>query len=95
MIIETQIIGTETDKDESLTTESALEHLKSAFSPASPPEGFVQGRTEMRNALAERSGCSLARAEALVDTLVAQKAVHYRGHSFAPEEIPASWEFDS
>lgn len=92
MIVETQILGRPTAENQSLTTESALVHLKNEFSSYEPPQGYVRGRTEMRNVLAEKSGCSLAKAEAVVERLIADGQVRYRGDSFAPEELPASWE---
>jgi hypothetical protein len=54
----------------------------------SPPEGLVAGRTEIRDAVLRRVGCSQLEAEELVDTLVLRGALQLRE---SPEGLKLWW----
>ncbi len=95
MILEEQILGRDSQPDADLTTENALGILRKRFSPADPPTGYLQGRTEMRNSLADQTGCSLLHAETVIERLLKAGKLHYHGDSFAAEEVPASWTIDT
>jgi hypothetical protein len=53
-----------------------------------PLLGAMTGRTQLRDATAERLGCSLIEAECLIDTLV------LRGYLWLDDaaEVPATWK---
>jgi hypothetical protein len=51
--------------------EALVQHLRDAFD-ATPPEGFVVGRTRLRDAVAGHLSCSQAEAERLVESMVAR-----------------------
>lgn len=53
--------------------------------------GYLSGLTQMRNAIADASGCSLLTAELLVERLEREGYVTYGGDTYAPETIPSSW----
>lgn len=53
-----------------------------------PPEGFVVGRTAIRDAVAQKLSCSQLEAEQLVDSLVVRGKL-----LFVPDEGPGWWRF--
>lgn len=54
--------------------------LRSAF-PFEPPEGFLEGRTVLRDAVRDRLDCSELEAEEVVDTMVSQGFLRFTGNS--------------
>lgn len=92
MIAERQIIGSPDASNADVTTDAALAHLKTAFSDE-PPLGYVTGKTQMRNAIAESTGCSLLRAEAALESLEREGKVIYLGDHFSPERLQQCWQF--
>ena len=66
--------------------------LQETFEGVSPA-GYLAGKTAIRDAVAEHLGCSLAEAESLVDTMVAQGIVRYTGNPECAEEESEGWEF--
>lgn len=92
MIVERQIIGGSPDPH--LDTRQALRILQTAFPPNRPPEGYVVGRTQMRNALAEATGCSLLHAEDLIRNLIERGLVHYDGQPMQLENAPTFWSIE-
>jgi len=50
-----------------------------------PLDGFVRGRTELRDAAAERLGCSLLEAETLVELLVGRGFLRFLGDATSAE----------
>jgi hypothetical protein len=92
MIVEAQICGFGEPSDKTVTIDEALRHLKRRFSLANPPVGYLGGRTQMRNTIADATGCSLLHAEAVVDQLHRQDRIRYEGDNFALETVPASWK---
>lgn len=91
MIYETQVFGSTKTTTAPATLTGALECLVKEFSPQNPPRGYLQGRTRMRNAIADHTGCSLARAEELVEELEARGHLVYEGDTYSPERISSSW----
>jgi hypothetical protein len=61
--------------------------LETQFEHA-PPEGLVAGRTEIRDAVLRRLGCSQLEAEELVDTLVLRGVLQLRE---SPEGLKLWW----
>jgi hypothetical protein len=55
------------------------------------PAGYLDGRTALRDAVAERLGCSALEAEAIVDTLVARGFVRYLGDPAAALDDGRGW----
>jgi hypothetical protein len=75
------------------TPAEALAILRRRFRQAQvPPRGYVRGRTRLRDAIAEESGCSLSRAELLVDHLERKRRIRYTGSArVAQVEPPERW----
>ena len=71
-----------------------VEALRSRFAGARPT-GYLDGRTALRDAVADELGCSDLEAEQLVDTLVAHGFVRYEGNPQAPEDGTHGWTFDA
>ena len=94
MIAVEQIIPKNESLDERVDTRTALRTLQVAFPPERPPEGYVVGRTQMRNALADKTGCSLLRAEDLIMELIQRGLVHYDGHPNQLETAPTYWSIE-
>jgi len=92
MIVEAQILGFGEPSEKKVTADEAHCHLQRRFPQASPPVGYLCGRNQMRNAIADATGCSLMQAEALFDQLNQQGRVDYQGDNFALETVPASWK---
>lgn len=92
MIIERQIIGTSATDASRLTPDAAMEHLKRAFSQE-PPLGYVTGKTQMRNAIAEATGCSLMQAETALERLERDGKVSYLGDHFSIDQLQQCWQF--
>jgi len=55
------------------------------------PTGYLNGRTALRDAVADELRCSDLEAEELVDTLVARGFVRYEGDPQAPEDHTRAW----
>jgi hypothetical protein len=60
----------------------------------SPPEGYMLGRTAMRDAVAAHLGCSLLEAEQLVDTLMARGFVRFDGSTTEEPDDLHPWILD-
>jgi hypothetical protein len=54
--------------------------LRGAFL-SEPPEGFLEGRTALRDAVRDRLDCSELEAEEVVDTMVSQGFLRFTGNS--------------
>jgi hypothetical protein len=63
-------------------------HLAAIFQQI-PIEGYVVGRTRLRDATAEHLGCSLLQAEQLVDTLITRGLIQFEREQ-GPGD-PGSW----
>ena len=59
--------------------------LEQTFSGGAVPGDYFQGRTALRDAVAEHLSCSALEAEMLVDTMVSQGFLHFEGN---PEGVP-------
>jgi hypothetical protein len=57
----------------------------------SPLEGYVRGRTVLRDAVAEHLGCSEAEAERLVETMVGRGFLRFEGDPASAEAGGARW----
>jgi hypothetical protein len=64
--------------------------LRARFGGAAPA-GYLDGRTALRDAVAERLECSTLEAEEIVDTLVAQGFARYEGDPAAALDDGRSW----
>jgi hypothetical protein len=64
--------------------------LRARFGGASPA-GYLDGRTVLRDAVAEQLGCSTLEAEEIVDTLVARGFVRYLGDPSAALDDERGW----
>ncbi len=64
--------------------------LRSRFGGV-PPVGYLDGRTALRDAVAERLECSTLEAEEIVDTLVARGFVRYQGDPAAALDDGRGW----
>lgn len=93
MIVEQQLWGAR-EEDAHTDEPSARAALRRSFSDGSPPMGYVIGKTQMRNAIAEQTGCSLAHAESLLDGLERSGKLHYSGDNFSAERLAASWQIE-
>ena len=91
MIYEAQVFGARTHDESGATTDRALRVLSSQFSVSNPPIGYLSGRTQMRNVVAEETGCSLLRAERLIEELEVKGHLAYEGDTYAPQRLPSSW----
>lgn len=94
MIAENQIIGAGKPQDPHVDLRRALRTLQTEFPPDRPPQGYILGRTQMRNALAETTGCSLLHAEDLIMNLINQNLVRYDGHPMRLETAPSYWTIE-
>jgi hypothetical protein len=54
-----------------------------------PAEGYVVGRTRLRNAVVDLLACSELQAEELVDTMALLGLISYRGDAGSPD--PGEW----
>jgi hypothetical protein len=59
-----------------------------------PPLGYLQGRTEIRDAVAQLLGCSLLEAEVTVDQLESNGLIEYEGDASGSPASPERWSFD-
>jgi hypothetical protein len=57
----------------------------------SAPVGYLDGRTALRDAVAEQLECSELEAEEIVDTLVARGFVRYQGDPGAAVDDGRGW----
>ena len=64
--------------------------LRSRFAGARPT-GYLNGRTAMRDAVADELACSDLEAEELVDTLAARGFIRYEGDPLAAEDHTRAW----
>jgi hypothetical protein len=64
--------------------------LRARFAGASPA-GYLDGRTALRDAVADQLGCSALEAEEIVDTLVARGFVRYHGDPAAALDDGRGW----
>lgn len=94
MIAESQIIGAGMAQDPQVDLRRALRTLQTEFPPDRPPEGYVVGRTQMRNALAGTTGCSLLHAEDLIKGLIDRGLVRYDGHPMQLETAQSYWTIE-
>jgi hypothetical protein len=74
---------------ETIDLAALAEGLAGAFAPG-PIEGYVMGRTALRDAVAVRLGCSQAEAEALVDTMIGRGFLRF--DDGGPQGGPGRWE---
>ena len=84
------VVGQETE-ERTISAREALGVLQRSFSKSTPPVGYLSGLTQMRNAIADDTGCSLLKAELLVEHLEEKGHITYGGDTYAPEVIPGSW----
>lgn len=94
MIHQAQVFGQSLVDDSRATLARAFEALLNHFPQDRPPIGYLGGRTQMRNVIAEETGCSLHHAEQLVEELESAGYILYEGDTYAPEKLPASWTID-
>ena len=94
MIVNEQIWGACTEADERTDKPAAREALKQSFPSDHPPLGYVTGKTQMRNAVADATGCSLTKAETLIERLEQEGEIRYEGDHFSAERYPASWHVE-
>ncbi len=87
-----QILAPALATDGKVTRSVALTVLSQRFGPRKAPIGYLSGRTQMRNAIAEQTGCSLSHADKLVSDLVASGHLVYQGDDYSPGHLPSSWE---
>jgi hypothetical protein len=66
--------------------------LHSRFAGA-PPTGYLDGRTAMRDAVAEKLDCSALAAEEIVDTLATHGFIRYEGSPTAALDDGRRWSF--
>ncbi len=92
MILTEQLWGAGTDADERTDEPTARAALRRRFAGDTPPLGYVTGKTQMRNAIAEQTGCSLAHAETLLERMEQKGEISYEGDHFSAERFPASWK---
>ena len=59
-----------------------------------PPEGYLRGKTTMRDAVMRRLGCSSLEAEELVDTMELRGFVRFSGDPAARSQATATWAVD-
>jgi hypothetical protein len=74
---------------EQVDQEALLRFLAATFQNAAP-EGDVVGRTQLRDAVAARLGCSQLQAEELVDTLVLLGRLQLS----RPPDAPPFWRIE-
>jgi hypothetical protein len=67
-----------------------LERLRRLFHEQGP-NGYLDGKTSLRNALEQELGCSELAAETLVDTLESRGVIHFLGDPADPAAIDAPW----
>ncbi len=94
MIAESQILAGARPQDPQVDVRRALRTLQTEFPPDRPPEGYILGRTQMRNALAEVTGCSLLQAEDLIKSLIDRGLVRYDGHPMQLETAQTYWTIE-
>ena len=94
MILQSQILSQPNLEGEDTTTREAIEILRRAFPPSRPPEGFVMGRTQMRNALADEARCSLLHAEELIKRLQDRGLIQFSGKPLELETGPPYWTIE-
>jgi hypothetical protein len=58
------------------------------------PTGYLDGRTALRDAVADELACSELEAEEIVDTLVARGFVRYQGDPEAAMDDGRGWSLD-
>lgn len=79
-------------RDRSLDLADLVESLKDKFK-ARLPSGYLQGKTEMRDAVADLLDCSMLEAEVLVDQLESWHMIRYEGDPREPPTVTTSWTF--
>jgi hypothetical protein len=55
------------------------------------PEGFVRGRTVLRDQVVARFGCSLLEAERMIDTMIGRGFLSFSGYPGSVEDRPGVW----
>jgi hypothetical protein len=75
---------------ESVDLATLTDSLRRRFAPARPI-GFLEGRTALRDAVAEELECSDLEAEDIVDTLVANGFIRYEGDPQAELDDGRPW----
>ncbi len=58
------------------------------------PEGYLQGKSTMRDLVESLLGCSALEAEDLVDTLEARGYLRFEGNPAERAEAAAYWQID-
>jgi hypothetical protein len=56
-----------------------------------PPQGYLRGKTALRNALEEELRCSELEAETLIDTLESRGFIQFEGSARDPSEVDTPW----
>ena len=75
---------------ESIDLAALAEDIAEAFGGASP-EGYLRGRTAMRDAVAAQLGCSDTTAENIVETMIGQGFLRFDGDPTAADSEAQRW----
>jgi hypothetical protein len=78
--------------DRSVDLAELTEELRELFR-AHLPSGYLQGKTEIRDAVASLLECSLLEAETLVDELESHHMIEFEGNPMEEPVLPTGWTF--
>lgn len=79
---------------EEVDLEQVSERLRDLFEHH-PPQGYLRGKTALRNALEESLHCSALQAEEMVDTLESRGFLRFSGDPSERSEADSSWSIET